>query len=449
MASNDSRFQLTVEQAVARVREREEAMHAFVTTRLDDALRDAKQLATQPIRSPLHALPYALKDEWETTVLPTTGGSLRHAERRPARDSLAFEVFRDAGGVLIGKTNLSDLGLAPEATNYLVGPTHNPHDLQHTAGGSSGGAAAAVADGMVAFDWGTDIGGSIRMPAAFCEVLGMRLSSETWPIRDLFPVVPEKLNWMCGQGPFTHTTAQMRAVLDVAAPRLRARTAAFQPRRILTYLPPRMRHWPDFLADAMPHLQAAIDAPVEDVADALPGCDHVRQVYGSVWASHLDELVTADDTLSFAEGARGVLSSVFLRGAFGDRRFHPSTAELLMLMAIGRVTIFRSKQRALANADAVRAQFRQVWEAGSLIAAPVCVVPPPRIGRGNRTLDLLTCTLAGNLADATAIAIPLGRFGNLPRAIQLMGPPGCENVLLDLADRFIASRDAATAPHRT
>src|SRR5207245_3173714 len=123
-----------------------------------------------------HALHCSSTDQFDTCCLPTTGGSWRYRERRPTVDSPIVTALEEAGAVLLGKTNLSDMGLVPEASSWVAGPTRNPFDPTRSAGGSSGGSAAAVAYGFSAFEWGADIGGSIRLPAAFCGILGLRLS---------------------------------------------------------------------------------------------------------------------------------------------------------------------------------------------------------------------------------------------------------------------------------
>jgi Asp-tRNA(Asn)/Glu-tRNA(Gln) amidotransferase A subunit family amidase len=429
---------LTVPAAADRIRTLDPQLHAFVSTRLEAALHDAQARAAEPPRSLLHGLPYALKDEWDTRCLPTTGGSYRHRDRVPARDSAVFQVLDAAGAVLLGKSSLSDLGLAPEAANYLVGPTRNPHDATRTAGGSSGGAAAAVASRMVAFDWGTDIGGSIRLPAAFCGVPGLRLSSATWPITGLFPTVPPALSWMCGQGPIAGSLALLRQVLRVARPRLRTGPArAFELRGLSVYSPDHPGAWPTFAADVAPVLARATSGPVA-VDPALPGTTEVMRVYAGVWASHLEQLLVADPSIpSLAWALGAVAASLLLRGRLGDRRFHPQCAELLALMALGRVTLYRDPARALARARAVQAAFERCWDQGQIVVAPVCTEPPPRVGTSNLHPHLLDCTVAGNLADATGLAIPCGRFGHLPRGIQLLGPPGSEEILLDLGPRLM------------
>ena len=105
-----------------------------------------------------------------------------------ARAGSIDRVLMQAGAVMLGKSNMPDLALSNESDNHLIGATTNPFDPTRTAGGSTGGGAAAIATGMAAFDWGGDFGGSIRTPAACCGIVGIRLSSQAWPAsREQFP----------------------------------------------------------------------------------------------------------------------------------------------------------------------------------------------------------------------------------------------------------------------
>ena len=204
--------------------------------------------------------PTGLKDHWETEGIRTTAGSYRYRDRIAKVNSPVYKTFQDAGAVLVGKTNLSDLGIGDESTNFVCPPTRTPYHLERTAGGSSGGGAAAVAAGMQAFDWGTDMGGSIRIPVAYCGVLGMRLSSQVWPVRGMAVRLPKSIAWINGQGPITRDTQMMRNVLRVAAPTLRTGNSKEQQLTgALIYPTTRPGQWPGFAEEVFPHVQAAME----------------------------------------------------------------------------------------------------------------------------------------------------------------------------------------------
>ncbi|HST42358.1 MAG TPA: amidase family protein, partial [Conexibacter sp.] len=124
----------------------------------------------------LHGLPIAVKDVMDVAGFPTTAGTVIHADRVATRDSLLAERLKAAGALIIGKTNTPEHGLGTLTFNKLFPPTRNPYDLTRHAGGSSGGAAAAVAAGLLPLADGSDSGGSLRYPAAFCNVVGLRPS---------------------------------------------------------------------------------------------------------------------------------------------------------------------------------------------------------------------------------------------------------------------------------
>mgnify|MGYP001298323618 CR=1 FL=1 len=428
----------TVADCIDRIRARDATIRAFAATRLDDAAAEARHLAAQPPKSKLHGVPFSVKDEWETLCLPTSGGSWRHRERRSTEDATVVRVLRDAGAVLLGKTNMSDLGVAPETTNHVVGATRNPSNLERTAGGSSGGSAAAVADGMSGFDWGADIGGSIRYPAALCGVYGMRLSSEAWPSSHSFPCPPPTMSWLLAHGPLARTLPQLRAVLETLAPAMQRETGrnAWKPTSIALHGPPGRTLWGDFAGEVGPRLSAVVGPVRGD--HALPTTRAMQWTYNAVWASHFFDLLACDPTIGLADGIIASVLAVVSGGRL-DKRVHPTTAALLLQIALGGVLVFRDKQRALADAHAVKASFERVWSEGTLVAMPVTCYPAPRIGHTVKNMRVIECTVPGNLADAAAIAIPFGKFADgLPRALQLMGPPGSELQLIELAERFEA-----------
>jgi Asp-tRNA(Asn)/Glu-tRNA(Gln) amidotransferase A subunit family amidase len=430
-------FPLTVPDAISRIQAREPQVRAFIHTRLSEARAEHAARAAAPKASVLHGVPFSLKDEWETLCLPTTAGSWRHRRRRSPVDSRVMRVFDEAGAILVGKSNLSDYGLVPESASWVGGPSRNPHDATRTAGGSSGGAAAAIADGMVAFDWGTDIGGSIRIPAAYCGLYGLRLSSETWPVTELFPAPPPALTSMLAQGPMARNLAQISALLDVAAPRIRTGRdrGPFVPREAVLYTVREGGLWPGFAADLAEPLRRALGRV--SGSEELPSPGKARWIYNSVWCSHFDELLTVEPELGLWRGLQAVLSAVLFRGRLGDKRFHPATAEVLLQVALGRALLFRDKRAALAAATDYRERFERIWARGGVVVMPVSVWPPPRLGTSNRNPRILECTMPGNLVDATGLAIPWGRFPDgLPRGVQLLGPPGSERALVALAQKL-------------
>lgn len=163
-------------------------VNAIVTLVEEQARENARQaderLAKGEAIGPLHGLPVAHKDLQETKGIRTTYGSLIYKDEVPTVDALLVERLRGAGAITIGKTNTPEFGAGSQTFNAVFGRTLNPYDLSKTCGGSSGGAAVALACGMVPLADGSDMGGSLRNPASFCNVVGLRPSPgrvPTWP----------------------------------------------------------------------------------------------------------------------------------------------------------------------------------------------------------------------------------------------------------------------------
>jgi amidase len=155
-------------------------VNAIVTLVPERALAEAAELDARAAHGEplglLHGLPVAVKDLMDTAGILTTYGSPIHADHVPERDALIVTRLRAAGAVVIGKTNTPEFGAGSHTFNEVFGPTRNPYDLGRSVGGSSGGAAAALAAGMVPIADGSDLGGSVRNPASFCNVVGLRPS---------------------------------------------------------------------------------------------------------------------------------------------------------------------------------------------------------------------------------------------------------------------------------
>ncbi|MFK7986831.1 MAG: amidase [Sandaracinaceae bacterium] len=382
---------------------------------------------------PLSGVPYTLKDVWRVAGAPTTYGSASPAADEP-HSGPVHAAFRDAGAVLVGKTNLSDRGLTPECRSLVGGVTVHPEDATRTPGGSSGGAAVAVATGMSAFDWGSDFGGSIRLPAAFCGVYGMRLSHRAYPPPSGFVSGPPLLEELMGMGPIAANLDMLRRVLDVARPLLGSAVGsavgsapalpAF--RGLLMLAPDRFSrgHWAGFENTAT----AALRRAGLDVAPApLPPPRIWDDAFVALIASHRHHLVHPPVT------ATDVLSSLAGR----SRALHPDSARVLFELAL--LATLHDRERALQEAIRLRARVDALFDSGFLLVTPTSTFPAPRHGTALRTKGLASFVKLGNLADATALSVPYGRFAEgLPRGLQLLGPPGSEARLMDLAERLTA-----------
>ena len=173
---------------------------------------DAALAAGEPV-GPLHGLPVAHKDTHATGGMRTTWGSPLHAETVPLRDELVVARLKAAGAIRVGKTNVPEFAAGSHTFNPLFGATHNPYRHGLSAGGSSGGAAAALASGLVPLAEGSDMGGSLRNPAGFCNVVGLR------PTPGRVPTWPAPMAWstLSVQGPMGRTVADVALQLSALA----------------------------------------------------------------------------------------------------------------------------------------------------------------------------------------------------------------------------------------
>ncbi|MFG1701888.1 amidase [Nonomuraea sp. M3C6] len=164
-------------------------VNAIVTLVAEQALEAAKAADAGEPGGPLHGVPVAHKDLVDTANIRTTYGSPLYSQNIPEKDDLIVQRLRAAGAITIGKTNTPEFGTGSHTVNEVFGATRNPYDLSKSAGGSSGGAAVALATGMVPLADGSDMGGSLRNPASFCNVVGLR------PTPGRVPVISDANAW--------------------------------------------------------------------------------------------------------------------------------------------------------------------------------------------------------------------------------------------------------------
>jgi amidase len=198
---------------IERVNPAVNAVCALNPRALDEAAACDRRLASGEPPRPLEGVPFVVKDIIENAGLRTTFGSAIYRDHVPAEDALAVQRLKAAGAILLGKTNTPEFAHDVNTTNQIFGTTRNPWNLRATAGGSSGGTAAALAAGMAPLGLGTDLGGSIRIPSAFCGTVGLR------PVPGRVPVYPADFGWdrlvAHVQGPMARTVEDCAATLAV------------------------------------------------------------------------------------------------------------------------------------------------------------------------------------------------------------------------------------------
>jgi amidase len=216
--------QEVVDAHLARIEERNPALNAVVTLDAEGALRRAREadeaLARGQVWGPLHGVPYTLKDGHETAGMRTTAGFPPLADYVPDRDGTVAARLKAAGGVLMGKTNVPTMLTGFHTDNPIFGRTNNPWNLERTPGGSSGGAAAALAAGMTPIEVGSDLGGSIRIPAHFCGLFGLKPTERRVSLVGHVPGLPgtvRTMRSMASIGPLARDLGDISLLYSILA----------------------------------------------------------------------------------------------------------------------------------------------------------------------------------------------------------------------------------------
>jgi aspartyl-tRNA(Asn)/glutamyl-tRNA(Gln) amidotransferase subunit A len=208
--------QLT-EACLSRIQTYSSKLNCFITVMRDQALAQARELDTEQrsgkLRGPLHGIPIALKDNIDTAGIRTTAASAVFDDRVPDQDAHVTRLLKNAGAILIGKTNLHEFAMGGTSATSYYGPVRNPWALDRNPGGSSGGSAAAVAADLCYGALGTDTGGSIRTPASFCGVVGLKPTYGLVSIRGIIPLTLS----LDHCGPLVKTVEDAAILLNVLA----------------------------------------------------------------------------------------------------------------------------------------------------------------------------------------------------------------------------------------
>ena len=424
-----------------RIEERNGEVNAIVSldaerARASAAAADEALAAGNPV-GPLHGLPFAVKDTHLVAGWRTTFGSPLHADFVPDADSLAVERIRDAGVVLLGRTNVPEFAAGSHTFNTIFGTTRNPADLSRSAGGSSGGAAAALAAGMVPLADGSDMGGSLRNPASFCGVVGLR------PSLGRVPDWPALNHWetLGVTGPMGRTVGDVALLLSVmAGPDARAPQALADPGAT-------------FASPGTASLQGLRVASSVDLGGAFE-VDHeveaLHEVAGKVFTGHGARVSAAYPDLGEAEDTFRTLRAWHFWAVHGEAlaanpdSFKPSLAENIRA---GESLTGKDVARAYLQRTALSHRMREFFTSYDVLVMPVSQVPPfpageefPTVINGRPMTDYLDWMRSAYLITVTgcpAIAVPAGLTPDgLPVGVQIVAPHGADRRLLEVAAAF-------------
>src|SRR6185312_11299205 len=408
-------------------------INAYITVTADRALEDARradaELAAGKPRGPLHGIPIALKDLYETAGIRTTAGSKVFADYIPEHDSTAARKLREAGSVLLGKTNTHEFAWGTTTNNPHYGATHNPWDTSRIPGGSSGGSGAAIAAHLAAGTLGTDTGGSIRIPAALCGCVGMKPTFGRASKAGVFP-----MSWAFDHpGPITHTVEDAAIMLGVIAgydpadfatvpvPVPDYRAALTGDIRGLRIGVQRASFF-DLLDD---EVRVAVELAIEQLREL--GAD-VREVDSGVTRQQINQ---AWDVVN-AE------SQAYHQEAFATRP-QDFGADLQAILSIPLPDALGLSRAYRASYD-VKEGFRKLLEEVDLLVSPTCLAPASVIGQ--ETVEVAgvsivpgsafaSLTMPFNVAGLPALSLPCGfSESGLPIGLQLAGRPFDEATVL-------------------
>ncbi|MBF4766351.1 amidase [Nocardioides agariphilus] len=426
---------------LARIAEKNSHLNAIVSLDEDRARDGASEADRTPYdeRGPLHGLPWAFKDTHEVAGWPTTYGSPLYADHVPDRDELIVERIRHAGAVPIGKTNVPEFAAGSHTFNTVFGTTLNPVDSTRSAGGSSGGAACALAAGMVPLAEGSDMGGSLRNPASFCGVVGLR------PSLGRVPEWPSDNQWETTSvgGPMARTVGDVALLLSViAGPDARAPLALGDPGQ--SFSPLNSGSLRGIRVALSPDLAGAIEVDHEVAA--------VVEAAGTAMGAAGARVVAAQPELGLAEQTFRTLRAWHFQATFGQRLAeHPDAFKRSLADNIraGESLTGADVARAYRDRTALAETMRLFFERYDVLVLPTSQVPPfpadqefPADINGTPMqtyLDWMRSAYFITVTGCPAISVPAGTTRDgLPVGVQIVARHGADRRLLEIAAAFEA-----------
>ena len=427
-------------ECLSRIERLNPKLNAFITVTADSALAEARQaeaeIQHERWRGPLHGIPIGLKDLIDTAGVRTTAASGLFKDRVPAQDAEIVHRLKAAGAVLLGKLNLHEFAYGGSSVISHFGPVHNPWNLDCSPGGSSGGSAAAVAAQLCYGAIGSDTGGSVRQPAGYCGIVGLK---PTYGRVSTSGVIP--LSWSLDHlGPMTRTVtdaalmlqviagydARDTASIDVPVPNYAATIAAATSSLRLGIL----RAY--FYEALHPEIQAAMEAALSVLKTLTRTQRDVAPLAASDnYASMMDPYVTILRAEAYAYHKEYVSKSPEL--------YQAQTLKRIQTGADITTSAYIQARRQL---EQIRRSITRVFETVDLLITPTASVPPFAIAdlladpNTLREKELITLhnTRPFNILGLPTVSVPCGfSQADLPIGMQITGPPGGEVTVLRLA----------------
>ena len=425
-------------------------LNAFVTVRAEEALAAARHAETAVQRGEvlglLHGVPITVKDSFDMAGLPTLCGSRFRSGHRAAADATAVARLRGAGAIILGKTNTPELLFHYESDNFITGRTNNPWDVERTAGGSSGGEAAAIAAYCSAGGIGSDGGGSIRIPAHFCGIAGLKPTPGRVPGTGHFPAIGHPGGLLGVAGPMARSARDVQLLFAaLAGYDSQDPFSAPLPLRVPDTHGLRVGVWRQFYdVPVQASIHAAVDKASQSLIDlGIPsepfepaGLERAPNVwwffFGQLPAPSLRELIEGR-----RQDAHWTVTE-FLDQALQERP--PDVNDLL---------------KNLAVRDRMRAHLLKQMERFPVLLMPVCGITAfphrarswPTAGKSIGLFQAMMPSTFVNLLGLPAMVIPFGMSDDgLPVGIQLVGRPFEEELLIDLAVRLERVRGPFAGP---
>ncbi|HEX7286487.1 MAG TPA: amidase [Candidatus Angelobacter sp.] len=431
------------EACLARIERLDPKLNSFITVTADSALAEARraeaEIARGEWKGPLHGIPVAVKDLAETAGVRTTAASKVLERHVPSEDAEVVRRLRSAGAVLLGKLNLHEFAYGGSGVIGHFGPARNPWNTAHITGGSSSGCAAAVAAGLCYGAIGTDTAGSIRLPAAYCGIVGLKPSYGLVSTRGILP-----LSWSLDHvGPMARTVTDAALLLQAIAhyDHLDFYCQKFPP----VYYPSAIEEDCSALRLGAPRsFWVELDQEVEHAVDAAVALlSRLTAGIKEVDLSH-----EADRTVVRCEPY--VYHQRYLPAHEND--YHPETLRRIRSGADVSVADYIHRYRELLHQ---RREVLHIFEQVDLVITPAVPVMPPSFTELDaspnnlraKELVMLRNTRPFNVFGLPSISIPCGfsRKG-LPIGLQISGAPGSEGVVMALARLYEKQTDWCRRP---